>query len=143
MNSNTTIKIFLRSTHLNRNSKPLQHLPDSQPQDVKSNNLLFGSRTNNLHLRWVLFLLFVREEVVEHVGEAGLVDFDFVVAEALAGLRFCEADCAYFRVGEDDGGDVFVGQFGGFEFRGSEETATEFTAGGNGDFSLLVRTFTR
>jgi hypothetical protein len=123
MNSNTTIKILLRSPHLNRNAKPLQHLPNSQTQDMQTNHFLLRSGADDLHLRWVLFLLFVGEEVVEHVREAGFVDFDFVVAEALAGLGFCETDCAYFGVGEDYGGDVFVGEFCGFEFGGSEETA--------------------
>lgn len=109
---------------------------------MQSNNLLLRSSTDNLHLRWVVLLLFVREEVVEHVREAGFVDFDFVVAETLAGLGFCEADCAYFGVREDYGGDVFVGEFGGFEFGGSEETAAQLTAGGDGDFALSAYNLT-
>ena len=82
-----------------------------------------------------MLLLLIGKDVETHVCEFGFVDFDLVVAEALACLWFCETDCAYFRVGKDYSRDIIVGEFGGLEFWGSEQTAAELAAGGDGDFS--------
>jgi len=87
---------------------------------MQPNNLLLRPRTHNLHLRGVLGLLIIGQHRVEHGSEFGLVDLDFVVAEARAGLGLCEADGADFGVGEDDRGDVFIGELGGFKLRGAE-----------------------
>lgn len=102
MNSNTIIKILLGSPHLHSNPEPLRHLPNTQSQNMQSNNLLLGAGTHNLHLRGVLGLLVRGHHVVVHGGELGVVDFDLVVAGAFAGLRLGEADGANFGVGEDD-----------------------------------------
>jgi hypothetical protein len=50
-----------------------------------------------------------------------VVDLDVVVAEALAGLGLCETDGTDFGVGEDDCGDVVVGELGGFKLLAAEE----------------------
>lgn len=93
MNSDTRIEILLRSTHLNRDSKTLQHLPDITTQNMQSNNLLLRSLTHNLEFSRVLrALIFLRVEIVEHGGEFRLVDFDIVGAEFLLGGGFGEAD---------------------------------------------------
>lgn len=120
MNSYTAIKVLLRGTHLDSHAKPLQHFAYAETQNVQSNNFLFHTSADNLHLRGVLLFLVVGEEVVEHVCKAGFVYFDFVVAESLASLWFREPDCANFRMREDDSRDVLVRQLGRFEFRRSE-----------------------
>ena len=118
MNSNTIIKILLGSPHLHSNAETLRHLPNTQPQNMQTNNLLLGPGTHNLHLCGVLGFLVRGQHVVVHGGELGVVDLDLVVAEAFAGLGFREADSADFGVREDDRGDVFVGEFGVFELGG-------------------------
>ena len=133
MNSNTVIKILLRSPHLHGNAKTLRHLPNTQTQNMQTDNLLLRPGTHDLHLRGVLGLLVRGHHVVVHGGELGVVDLDLVVAEAFAGLGFREADSADFGVREDDRGDVFVGEFGGFELGGAEEAVAELAAGGDGD----------
>ena len=133
MNSNTTIKILLRSPHLHSNAETLRHLPNTQTQNMHAHNLLLRSRAHELHLRGVLGFLVRGQHVVVHGRELGVVDLDLVVAVALAGLRFGEADGADFGVGEDDRGDVVVGEFGGFELGGPEEAVAELAAGGDGD----------
>lgn len=133
MNSNTIIKILLRSPHLHSNPETLRHLPNTQSQNMQTNDLLLGAGTHNLHLRGVLGLLVRGQHVVVHGGELGVVDFDLVVAEAFAGLRLGEADGADFGVREDDRGDVIVGEFGGFELGGAEEAVAQLAAGGDGD----------
>lgn len=77
-------------------------------------------------------------EIVEHVGEAGVVGFDVFGAVLGDGGGFGEADGADFRVGEDSGGDVAVGEVGGCEVRAAagvvcaEEPVGEGAAGGDG-----------
>ena len=138
MNSNTIVKILLRSPHLHGNAKTLRHLPNTETQNMQADNLLLRPGTHNLHLRGVLGLLVRGHHVVVHGGELGVVDLDLVVAEAFAGLRLAEADGADFGVREDDRGDVFVGEFGVFELGGPEEAVAELAAGGNGDCSFYV-----
>ena len=138
MNSNTIIKILLGSPHLHSNAETLRHLPNTQPQNMQTNNLLLGPGTHNLHLCGVLGFLVRGQHVVVHGGELGVVDLDLVVAEAGAGFGFCEADGADFGVREDDRGDVVVGEFGGFELGGAEEAVAELAAGGDGDCLFML-----
>lgn len=138
MNSNTAIEILLCSPHLHRHPESLQHLANTMTQDMQSDNLLLRPRADDLHLRGVLRLLLRGEHVVEHGGELGRVDLDLVVAEAFAGLGLREADGADFGVREDDRGDVFVGELGGFQLGRAEEAASELAAGGDGDCLLLA-----
>lgn len=98
MNSHTAIKILLRSTHLHRNAETLQHLTNTQTEDMQTDDLFLGARADQLHLRGVLGLLLGGDHVVEHGCEFGLVDLDVVVTVAFAGLRLCETRGADFRV---------------------------------------------
>lgn len=115
MDSHAAIEILLRSAHLNCNPKPLQHLPNTHAQNMQSHNLLLRPGTHKLHLRRVLLLLFGGEDVKEHRSEFGVVNF--YVFSPVFGDRFWfgETCCSYFWVAEDDSGDVFVGEFGGFQ----------------------------
>lgn len=62
-----------------------------------------------------------------------MVDLDVLLAILLNGLRLCQACRADFGMREDDGGDVVIGEFGGFELRRSEEAVSELTASSDGD----------
>lgn len=142
MNSHTRIKILLRRPHLNRDPKPLQHLPNPLPQNMQPDNPLLRPLANNLHLRGILLLLVRGEHVEEHGRELGCVGLDVFGAVLGDCFRFGEACCAYFWVGEDDGGDVVVGEFGGLEFGGfAEEAVSQLAAGGDGDYRMLVSNF--
>ena len=138
MNSNTAIEICLGGTHLHRHTEALQHLANTETQNVQANNLLLRSGAHQLELRWILSLLLGREHAVVHGCEPGVVDLDVVVAVALASFRFRETDGADFGVGEDDGGDVIVGELIIRAIVGSEEAVAEQAAGGNGDYRILL-----
>lgn len=133
MNSHTRIEILLGRPHLDRNPKPLQHLPNSKAQNMQADNLLIRADAHELHLRRVLYLLLRRQYVVEHRRESRVVYFDLAVAESLARLRLREPDCADLRVREDDRRNVFVRQLGRFELGGPEEAAAELASGGDGN----------
>ena len=105
MNSHTLIKIPLRSPHPHCHPETLQHLPDTQAQQMQAHDLLLRPLAHDLEFRRVLRFLFRAEDVVEHGGELGVVGFDVFGAELGDGLGFGEADCADFGVGEDDGWD--------------------------------------
>lgn len=92
MNSNATIKVLLRSTHLHRNTETLQHLTNTETQNVQTDHLLLGSGTDHLHLSRVLVLFLSGEDVVEHGRELGVVDLDLVGAVPLAGFGLSETD---------------------------------------------------
>ena len=137
MDSNTAIKVLLSSTHLNSDTEALQHLTNTKTKDVQTNNLLVGTGANDLHLGGVLgFLLGGQANIVEHGSELGVVDLDFIVAVALAGLRLGEADAANLGVREDDCRNVLVGDLGVFQFGRAEEAAAELATGSNGNCGI-------
>ena len=106
MNSNTTIKILLGSTHLNSHAKALQDLRTPLAQNMQPDNLFLLALHNQLEARRLLIRLV--HNTKKHVREAGIVHLDIVVAEFLSRFRLREADGADLRVREDDGGDVGV-----------------------------------
>ena len=112
MDSNARIKVLLRSTHLHSNPKALQHLSNAQTKNMQPDDLLLGPGTDKLHFGRVLLLFLLGHDVIIHGCEPGVVDLDLVVAETLASLGFGQTDGANFGVGEDYGGNVFVGEFG-------------------------------
>lgn len=100
MNGDTAIKVLLRSTHLHGYAETLQHLTNTQAEDMQTDDLLLGTRADQLHLRGVLGLLLGGDHVVEHGREFGVVDLDVIVAVAFAGLGLCETRGADFGVRE-------------------------------------------
>lgn len=105
---------------------------------MQAYNFFFRPLHHKLVFRWVQFLLLIWVEIVEHVGEAGVIGFDIFGAILGDGGGFGEANGADFRVGEDGGGDVAVGEMGGSEVRAAtgvvsaEEAVGEGAAGGDG-----------
>lgn len=109
VDSNTTIKVLLSSTHLHSDTEALQHLANTETKDVQTDDLLLGTGTDDLHLGRVLgLLLWGQADVVEHRGELGVVNLDLIVAIALTGFRLGETDRANLGVREDHGRDVLV-----------------------------------
>lgn len=105
---------------------------------MQAYNFFFRPLHHKLVFRWVQFLLLVWVEIVEHVGEAGVIGFDIFGAVLGDGGGFGKANGADFRVGEDGGGDVAVGEVGGSEVRAAagvvsaEEPVGEGATGGDG-----------
>lgn len=112
MNGHTSIEILLRCPHLDSNPKPLQDLTTPITQNVQAYNLFLRPLHDKFVFGWVQFLFLVGVEIVKHVGEAGVVGFDVFSAVLGDGGGFGEADGADFRVGEDGGGNVAVGEVG-------------------------------
>lgn len=93
VNSNTAIKVCLCRTHLHSNTEALQHLANAETKNVQTDDLLRRAGADDLHLGGVLGLLLGGQtDVVEHVGELGVVDLDLLVTVALAGLGLGETD---------------------------------------------------
>lgn len=134
MDSNTAIKVLLSSTHLNSDTEALQHLTDTKTKDVQTNNLFLGTGADDLHLGGVLGLLLRGQaDIVEHGSELGVVDLDFIVAVALAGLGLGETDAADLGVREHDCRNVLVRDLGVFQLGRAEEAAAELATGSNGN----------
>lgn len=108
VDSNTAIKVLLCSAHFHGNAETLQHLSDAQAEDMQAHHLLFRPGNHKLKLGGILLLLLRREDVIVHRSEAGVIDLDIGIAEALAGFGLGETDSADFGVGEDYSGDVLV-----------------------------------
>lgn len=133
MDSNTAIKVLLRGTHLHGNTETLQHLSNSQAENMQTHHLLFRSSDHKFKLGGVLLFLLGGEDIVVHRCEAGVIDLDIGIAEALAGFGLGETDSADFGVGEDNSRDVLVREMSVLEFSAAEEAAAELTAGSNCD----------
>lgn len=132
MDSNTAIKVLLSSTHLDSDTKALQHLTDTKTEDVQTNNLLLGASADDFHLSGVLRLLLGGQaDIVEHGSELGVVDLDLVVTVALAGLGLRETNATDLGVREDDSRNVLVRDLGVLQLWRAEETAAKLTAGSN------------
>lgn len=56
-------------------------------------------------------------EIIEHVGESGVICLDVFSAVLGDGGGFGKANGADFRVGEDGGGNVAVGEVGSSKMR--------------------------
>lgn len=136
MDSNTAVEVGLGSAHLDSNTKTLQHLADAKTKDVQTNDLLLGAGADDLHLGGVLGLLLSGHEAVVHVGKLGVVGLDLVIAILLAGFGLSETDGADLRVRENDSGDVLVGELGGLELGGAEDTATQLTTSSNRNYKI-------
>ena len=144
MDSNTAIKVLLSSTHLDSNTETLQHLTDTKTKDVETNNLFLGTGADDLHLGGVLGLLLGGQaDIVEHGSELGVVDLDFIVTVALAGLGLGETDAADLGVREDDCRNVLVGDLGVFQLGRAEEAAAELATGSNGNCEIELVYFVR
>jgi hypothetical protein len=134
VDSNTAIKVLLGSTHLDSNTEALEHLANTETKDVETNNLLFGTGADELHLSGVLGLLLRGQaNIVEHGSELGVVDLDFFITVALAGFGLGETHATDFGVGEDNGGDVLVGKLGVLQLWGTEETAAKLATSSDGN----------
>ena len=113
MNSHTAIKILLRRAHLNRHPETLQHLPAPQAQNMQSDNLLLGPRTNKLVARRPPFRLL--DDGIIHRRKARIVHLDILIPILLPRLGLRKPDSAHLRVREHDGWDIGV-----VELRGAE-----------------------
>lgn len=94
MYSNTAIKIRLRSAHLDRNAKTLEHLARSRADDVQSNDLLILPRTHEL-VRARNRIVSAFEDRVIQTAELCRVDLDVGVTIALPCRWLCQPDAAY------------------------------------------------
>lgn len=110
MNGHTRIEILLRCSHLNSNPKALQNLTTPVTQNVQAYNFFLRPLHHKFVFSWVQFLFLVWVEIIEHVGEAGVIGFDVYSAVLGDGGGFGKANGADFRVGEDGGGNVAVGE---------------------------------
>lgn len=108
VNSDTAVKVLLSSTHLNGNTKALEHLTDTETQNVQTDNFFLGPSADKLHFGGVLGLVLSRNEVVKHGSELGMVDLDLVVAILLASLGLCETNTTNFGMRENNSRNVFI-----------------------------------
>lgn len=133
MNGHTAVKVGLGRTHLHGNTEALEHLTDSEAENVQTDNLLLRTGADDFHLGGVLGLLLLRHHAVVHGRELGVVDLDLIVTVALASLRLGQTNGTDFGVGEDDGGDVVIVELGGLELGRAKEAAAQMTTSGNGN----------
>lgn len=138
MNGHTRIEILLRCPHLNGNPKALQNLTTPKTNNVQAYNFFLRPLHHKFVFSGVQFLFLVWVEIIEHVGEAGVIGFDVFSAVLGDGGGFGKANGADFRVGEDGGGNVAVREVIGSKMRAAagvvraKEPVGERAAGSDG-----------
>lgn len=133
MNSYTSVKISLFSTHFDGDSKTLHHLINSSTVCMDTqNSLVIRFQTNYLEKTELSFGTVLNQRK-EHVVKLTSVDLNVLLAVLFGGIFLTEPDNTDRWMGEDYCGDLLVVHFDlGFS---SEKSLSEDSSATDGDWS--------